>query len=193
VRCWKHEDRAAGVAGAIVFVVAYLALGFGLITVFKPLVAHLDAIVVAALIVAIRGAAFLAARMPTFAEHYRHVCDLQRRQWLVKGTVASRVVVFASVTLVAGAALLSWGAWEQANQVRDHGGVATGTVPWSATPVTVTTRPTAGQVEFVNNCKTLRLLGKANGQVVLYDTQLHVLVRLPVTAASLVTQPSCAS
>jgi hypothetical protein len=45
---------------------------------------------------------------------------------------------------------------------------------------------------LANSCKTLRLLGVGNGQIVVYDTKVDKLFRVPVVDAAASVDRDCA-
>ena len=102
---------------------------------------------------------------------------------------AAAVAVYGLLLLLA---LPVWALVDAARVKEDR--VAGGRLtPWRAQPVTLRwTKKDQPHVALTNDCKHLRLLGVGNGQLVLYDTRLDKLFRLPVVDASASVDRDCA-
>jgi hypothetical protein len=105
---------------------------------------------------------------------------------MLAAAVAIALIFYGALLL---GALPFWAKLD-AGRVRS-GGTAGGVLtPWRALPVTIHwMKP--DHVALVNNCVTLRLLGVGNAQIVLYDTKLDKLFRIPVADAEASVDRSC--
>lgn len=101
---------------------------------------------------------------------------------------------FALTALLYGVTLLvmlPFFAWSDAARVQD-GGVASGRMaPWRALPVTLRWK-TPAHVRLTDDCRVLRLLGTGNGELMVYDTKLDKLFRVPIADASASVDRDCA-
>jgi hypothetical protein len=117
-------------------------------------------------------------------EYHLHEFDRLRALF----TFVTPALVMGSVALVL---VLPVAAAIAAARVRS-GGVAEGIVmPWQALPVNLGWTKEE-HVSLTNDCAVLRLLGTGNGQIVLYDTKLDKLFRVPVADASVSVDRDCA-
>jgi hypothetical protein len=87
-------------------------------------------------------------------------------------------------------AMLPFFAWSDAVRVQDGGAASGRMAPWRALPVTLRwTEP--DHVRLTNDCRALRLLGVGNGELMVYDTKLDKLFRVPVADASASVDRDC--
>jgi hypothetical protein len=77
-----------------------------------------------------------------------------------------------------------------ADNVRRGGSAGGRVIPWRALPVELRWSEPK-HVKVTNSCKTLRLLGIGNGQMIVFDTRLDRAVRIPVADASASIKRDC--
>jgi hypothetical protein len=132
----------------------------------------------------------LRRRLPALDAQMRALEQRQARA----GTRLNRLSWVLAVILLYGALLLValpiW-ALSDAAAIRRGGEVGGRLTPWRADPVTLRWTGTA-RVALTNECRHLRLLGVGNGQLVLFDTKLDKLFRVPVADASASVDRDCA-
>lgn len=133
----------------------------------------------------------LLRRSPLLREHTDAVTARRRRsrypgrelRWLFELSVAYTGILLFLM-------LPGW-ALSDAQEVR-RGGRAGGVItPWRAEPVSLHWLKTE-HVALTNDCEVLRLLGVGNNQLVLYDSALDKVFRVPVVDASASVDRDCA-
>lgn len=147
------------------------------------------ALVVVGFVVLWPVALLLRRRLPAIEAQ---VAMLQRRRARAGTRLASIAALITATLLFGGILLVGLPVWalNDADAVR-RGGAAGGRItPWRAEPVSLHWA-NAEHVALTNDCKVLRLLGTGNGQLVLYDTKLGKLFRVPVADASAAVDREC--
>jgi hypothetical protein len=124
--------------------------------------------------------------------HVAELVNQERRQDSFWYTVRVWSILLASyLALFLIVALPIW-AVVNADQVRGGGAAGGRLVPWRAVPASLHWTASS-HVRLTNNCRVLRLLGMGNGQLVLFDTKLDKVFRVPVDDADATVQRRCAS
>jgi hypothetical protein len=132
----------------------------------------------------------LRRRSPALSAEMTLVEERQRRSLPRRRTIQAMVLLTAVYGALLLVALPFW-ANSDAEAVRDGHGVAGGRLtPWRALPVSLHWSH-RDHVRLVNDCRTLRLLGTGSGQLVLYDTRLRKLFRVPIAEASASVDWTC--
>ena len=109
-------------------------------------------------------------------------------RWDRSKLVVIYVAVFAPVLLLG--AMPIW-ALSDADAVRGGNDAQGRLSPWRALPAQLSWHDASGAVRLTNDCRHLRLLGTSDGQLVLFDTRLDRVFRVPVARASAAVVRDC--
>jgi hypothetical protein len=106
-----------------------------------------------------------------------------------------RVKVFVLLTAIYGAIglLIGLPIWAliDADAVRSGDTAGGRMTPWRALPVELRWNKKGPHPQLKNKCDSLRLLGEGNGELVLFDTDLDKVFRVPVTDAAASVTRTC--
>jgi hypothetical protein len=143
-------------------------------------------------VVAVAAVALVVLRLPWLADDVVELKDQARRGGVARERVKNLMWLFVFYGAFGLLVALPIWALVDANRVR-RGGTAGGRMtPWRALPVELRFTRDA-RVQLNNRCEVLRLLGVGNGQIVVFDTRLDRVFRIPVAHASASVKRDCST
>jgi hypothetical protein len=127
--------------------------------------------------------------IPGVREELAELDDQSRRS----GASRSRTILIVVAVSVAAGLLIALPIWAvvDADSVREGGAAGGRLTPWRALRVELDWGKDVSEAPLDNDCRFLRLLGSANGQIVLFDTRLDKIFRVPVGDASVLVVREC--
>lgn len=126
-----------------------------------------------------------ATRVAAVNQERRRLTALSRRtgeRRLFVRVTAVVVPLFAAFFLIYALSIV---ASADARDVRSGASSGGFLIPWKAVPASIEWAPRAARATLPSpNCRYLRFLGSANGQVILYNNQSDVVIRVPLQHVS---------